>query len=96
MTSQQPTQETTVLPTTCGCGGKIEEGVGCVQYLNSDDFDLHTSSEMMMRAGGMGFGQLVFDSADDAMMSMHLQHNGLGPKQAEAILLGDCSATVGS
>lgn len=88
MATKQELQEATTLPAHCGCGGDIIEGVGCQQYSRSEDLNLAVNSETMMRVGGLGFGQSVFDSADTAVMSLHLQQNGLSHQQAEAILLG--------
>jgi len=71
----------------CGCGGNIEEGVGCVTYNGSDDHMQDAQHEDFMRAGGMGFG-IYFDSFN-AMMSMHLQANGLSFDKATTILRGE-------
>lgn len=70
----------------CGCGGKIKQGAGCLAYLDSDEHVEASAHESMMRAGGLGFGTAYFDDSSDAMMSMHLQANGLEPDAVMAIL----------
>lgn len=69
---------------TCGCGGEIEQGVGCLAYLDGDRLETDVLHEGMMRGGGMGFAT-QYDS-HTAMMSAHLQANGLGFEEASAIL----------
>lgn len=68
----------------CGCGGTIEEGKGCLNYLGSDQHERDNQHETMMRHGGLGFG--VFKDVDTATMSMHLQANGLSHEETEEIL----------
>lgn len=71
-------------PQQCGCGGKIEQGVGCLAYSGSDDHVQDAQHEDVMRTGGMGFR--VHADSFNAMMSMHLQSNGLDFKASEAVL----------
>lgn len=68
----------------CGCGGEIKKGVGCLDYLDSDAHDQDSQHEDMMRARGLGFG--IQRNSFDAMMSMHIQANGLEYNEALAIL----------
>lgn len=68
----------------CGCGGTIEPGKGCLLYLDSEEHVLDTDHEGRMRAGGLGFG-VWLDNAT-AMMSMHLQVNGLKHEETVIVL----------
>lgn len=70
----------------CGCGGEIKQDEGCVKYHGSDAHFQDAQHENMMRAGGLGFGTAYYDDSSTAMMSMHLQANGLSPEEASAIL----------
>jgi hypothetical protein len=73
----------------CGCGGFIELGLGCTRYLGSEVHDFDVMSEGMMRSGGLGFGVAL--DPGEAIMSMHLQTNGLSFERSEAVL---CAARV--
>lgn len=68
----------------CGCEGEIKQGIGCLAYLDSDEHHQATQHENMMRAGGLGFG--TQHSSSDAMMSSHLQANGLSYDEATNVL----------
>lgn len=68
----------------CGCGGKVEFGVGCLKYSGSDDHEQDCQHEVFMRAGGLGFGTPL--STKDAMMSWHLQDNGYTYEEAEEVI----------
>lgn len=82
-----PTPIATELPAKCGCGGDIHPPDGCMKYYASDEFAHAVDAIQMMWAGGMGPGQSVYESPDQAEMSGHLRANGLTQDQADAILL---------
>ena len=69
----------------CGCGGPIQKGLGCLDYLNSEWYDFDVMHETMMRLGGLGFG--TQSDPENSMMSMHLQSRGMSYEQSEAILM---------
>lgn len=75
----------------CGCGGEIEQGVGCLAYSGSDDHQQDAQHEDFMRAGGLGFG-VNLDSFD-AMMSSHLQANGFTFDEATTVMNPNDSLT---
>ena len=68
----------------CGCGGPIENFVGCLSYYGSEDHLLDTAQEEFMRHAGNGFG-FSFDP-EDAMMSMHLQAHGMTHETSVVVL----------
>lgn len=59
----------------CGCGGEIEKGIGCITYNGSSVHMQDAQHEDFRRSEGLGFD--TASDSFDAMMSMHLQANGL-------------------
>jgi hypothetical protein len=70
----------------CGCGGPLEDGRGCLLYYDSEEQLEDEMHEAMMRRGGLGFGTAL--PIDVAVMSAHLQANGLSYEESEQTLLG--------
>lgn len=70
----------------CGCGGEIKQGAGCLTYNGSDDHQSDAQHEDFMRHYGRGFGSCAYPDSFDAMMSMHLQANGLTFDEANELM----------